>query len=198
MLIKKGKRTRPKTYSLWECDICRKHFEMENSDAREAVNKESEKTCSKECLFIWRKIKGARNVLNWCEKNPLHLMTKGCGITTDGYVWIYKKGNHNNQIKLHRYLMEIKLNRQILPSEIVHHIDGIKLNNVIENLQLTTISEHNKIHKTLNRENRKDAWSDNELKDVLLLSRQDFCKTYPRTNNAYFKKRNTIKLGNVL
>lgn len=45
--------------------------------------------------------------------------------------------------------MEAHLDRKLLPTEIVHHINGDKLDNRIENLQVVTRSEHNKLHNFL-------------------------------------------------
>ena len=42
--------------------------------------------------------------------------------------------------------METHLQRRIEKGEIVHHIDGNKKNNKLENLFLTTVAEHNKLH----------------------------------------------------
>jgi hypothetical protein len=42
--------------------------------------------------------------------------------------------------------METHLQRRIEKGEVVHHIDGDKRNNKLENLFLTTIAEHNKLH----------------------------------------------------
>lgn len=46
----------------------------------------------------------------------------------------------------HRLIMELKLGRKLLRNEIVHHIDGNKHNNNIDNLELITQSEHIKKH----------------------------------------------------
>ncbi len=57
------------------------------------------------------------------------------------------KSNHG-WIEEHRYVMEQQLNRRLLPSEIVHHIDHDHNNNVISNLEITTRSEHARHHMT--------------------------------------------------
>ena len=46
----------------------------------------------------------------------------------------------------HRYVMEQKLGRKLLRTEIVHHIDGNKLNNNPDNLELMTLVEHTRMH----------------------------------------------------
>lgn len=56
----------------------------------------------------------------------------------------YKKlhGRHE-----HRRVMEAYLGRILNRNEIVHHIDGNKHNNSVENLIVVTQSEHCKLHK---------------------------------------------------
>ena len=50
----------------------------------------------------------------------------------------------------HRYIMEQHLGRQLARDEVVHHKDGDKSNNEIENLELMSLSEHARQHQTGN------------------------------------------------
>ena len=65
-------------------------------------------------------------------------------INGDGYKMI---GKRNNRKPEHRLVMEKYLGRELSPNEIVHHIDGNKLNNDISNLVLTNRASHLKIHR---------------------------------------------------
>lgn len=57
----------------------------------------------------------------------------------------------NGRTTLHRYKYEKKFG-VILPSFYLHHIDGNKLNNNLNNLMLVSPKEHTLIHKALKRE----------------------------------------------
>jgi len=46
----------------------------------------------------------------------------------------------------YRYLMEQKLGRLLRPGEVVHHINGDRLDDRIENLELMTDKEHSRMH----------------------------------------------------
>lgn len=101
--------------------------------------------------------KGSKH-LGWCRpcmykvrnrrlKEGIHEV-----IGKDGYVYLRGEGvfNHPNKrtdgLPKHRYVMSQHIGRPLLPSEVVHHKDGNKLNNNIENLEILSTSQHGKTH----------------------------------------------------
>ena len=56
-------------------------------------------------------------------------------------------GKSNNRQYEHREVMEKHLERKLTSREVVHHIDGDKLNNDIDNLVITNRADHMDIHR---------------------------------------------------
>ncbi len=84
-----------------------------------------------------------------------HPNWKGGRRMTDGY-WdikiseedpFHSMGNKNGYIREHRLVMAKHLKRLLLPEEIVHHLNGVRVDNRIENLALTDRGIHE--HQTL-------------------------------------------------
>lgn len=67
-----------------------------------------------------------------------------------GYFYLRKPdhpfANSDGYIAEHRVVMEKHLGRYLYAGEAVHHINGNKADNRIENLKVLTHSEHTKLH----------------------------------------------------
>lgn len=73
---------------------------------------------------------------------PFRVSGGGC-VEKNGYRTISvleteadKRGRKSRQVLEHRHIMQQSLGRPLLPGETVHHIDGDRLNNMLENLEL--------------------------------------------------------------
>lgn len=69
----------------------------------------------------------------------------------NGYFEVYVRKTHpyrpdKDWVRQHIIITENHIGRKLLDDEVVHHIDGNKLNNDIQNLDICTVSEHNNCH----------------------------------------------------
>lgn len=87
------------------------------------------------------------------QKISKQLSMSGIGakkIRSDGYVYIFfpdhPKSSKDGFIMEHILVMECAIGRWIRPDECVHHINHIRNDNRLQNLQLMTRSEHMRMH----------------------------------------------------
>ena len=150
-----------KKYITLICKICKKKFDIYENDHR--IKNKKNIYCSKKCSDDALK-KGKIVKCKYCEKEFYSTRNEFC---SKKCVYEYKKKNYNHKtyiengyevkyiknynkkgnVKVHRYVMEQYLDRKLRPDEVVHHIDGNKLNNNIENLKIMTRGEHSKLHR---------------------------------------------------
>lgn len=97
--------------------------------------------CSPACHEQWlTKTKGRFGVNNFCWKG-------GVSESSQGYLMI-THGKHARKFKYqHRQVMEEYLGRPLESHEIVHHVNGDKKDNRIENLEIMTRAEHIQHHR---------------------------------------------------
>ena len=96
------------------------------------------------------------------HKNP---NWKGGSITKEGYVLIWSPEHPfpscvNNGVKYvyeHRLVMEKCIGRYLTSEEYVHHLNENKSDNRIDNLEITSQSEHSKTHAIKKYKNKTSA-----------------------------------------
>ena len=116
-----------------ECIFCHKTFSGLKSVLKD------QKLCSLQCTNKYKVgLNSGDRAYNW----------KGGKVLNKGYIEIRlssfeRARRHKVRMPEHRLVMEKHLRRRLMSKEVVHHINGDKLDNRIENLKLFgSISEH--------------------------------------------------------
>jgi hypothetical protein len=113
---------------LRRCQICGKTFHKPKS----VIDKGWAKYCSIKCRGMARRFRGQRRIHSqgYIELYlPDHSMARGAGYVFE-----------------HRLVMAKHLGRDLTSQEIVHHKNGNKQDNHLENLELTTRAAHMATH----------------------------------------------------
>ena len=91
-------------------------------------------------------VKTTKTGMNFCSRECHSRSQYVHGLNTAGYKIIRVAGK---QVYEHRWVVEQVLGRVLLPSEHVHHINGDKADNRIENLVVLEESTHHREHALL-------------------------------------------------
>lgn len=129
------------------CQQCKQIFKKTFTDSYDYfINRR--KYCSSSCMATAQKGKSVspatqfKKGQGWGDKNPS--WTGGRHKTTQGYITVLV-GVKKYQLE-HRYVMEKHLGRKLLSSEHVHHLNGDKIDNRLENLSLLDRKVHGRAH----------------------------------------------------
>lgn len=136
--------------------------------------------CSHKCQGIYNyKNEICKPPINrmFAKKNPRFISGK---YKSNGYFIL---SNFGKRIPEHRYIIENNIGRKLLTNEVVHHKNGDKTDNRIENLEVMTRSEH----KALRHPTRSN------------ISMYDYCKTCGKWIHKDNKKQLccSIKCGQI-
>lgn len=128
----------------------------------------------------------------------------GRKIDRDGYVLVsappghpharLRADRHTGVIYEHRLLMEQKLNRFLLPSEVVDHIDGLRLHNHPDNLRLF---ESNSRHLKATITGQMPRWSE-EGKERMSLPFDQRAGLQPLNKYDQMKRQGDARLRQIL
>lgn len=128
-----------------QCLRCAKEFFKSNDGSYRQFD--GRKFCSRTCSLKSRK--GEKRINSSKEK---HHQWKGGKIKRNvGYVLLHRPEHpfcqSHGYVLEHRLIMEKHLGRYLHPKEVIHHMNGIKDDNRLENLELIKDqSEHAKHH----------------------------------------------------
>jgi len=158
------------------CNLCQNEIKRENF--RGTWEWQRSKYCSKSCYLLAHKQKTETRVCPNCQttfeiqkSSKQKICTQSCAykgnrkygtkyITTQGYVAIKthsERADSSGYGLEHRVLMEKQTGKFLSTNEQVHHINGIKTDNRIENLIVLTNAEHQRKHYKYEQLNNPEA-----------------------------------------
>ena len=105
---------------------------------------------------------------------------------------------NGKHIDEHRLVMEQYLKRKLNKNEIVHHKDGDKSNNNIDNLEVMSLSDHSRLHQLGNhksldtkekiKQNTEKLWKDSNFDSI-----KKSVSAYDSTTGEFVKTFSSIR-----
>lgn len=132
-VIKNNKRLQKSIYCITKCSECGKDIWVRWDLAQ---NKDLDNFVCNHCLWS----KNAKKNLHTKEADEKASQSRYNKCDSGRYH--QKNGQYE-----HRAIMEEHLGRKLTKNEIVHHKDGDKHNNSIDNLQIMSRQEHSRMHR---------------------------------------------------
>jgi hypothetical protein len=115
--------------------------------------RQNRKLADRQCPQCGAAFKPLRATSRYCSR-PCQWANNGGQNAQLETWWINDKGyvegrvltaQGQRRVKQHRFIMECRLGRLLCPSEDVHHVNGDKADNRIENLELLSHGEHTRV-----------------------------------------------------
>ena len=102
-------------------------------------------TCAKCGIIFYRRV-GRKLSTTCCGRECRAAYQRIGNINVGGYK---RYGINGKQVLEHRLVVEQAIGRKLLPSEIVHHINGKRTDNRLSNLEILSNAEHTRQHRPL-------------------------------------------------
>lgn len=159
-----------------KCFTCGKEFKTTPDRSRRTDRQTCSRICcdkmkgmrrieenQKPCVFCGKMFFAKHKTKKYCglecrkgfDKANRKKVYDDCSVTTDNRYLRLCSGKYKNE-RLHRHIAKKYFGDEAVKGMVVHHIDGNRLNNEIENLQLMTNKEHVSLHSKQQAEKRKE------------------------------------------
>jgi hypothetical protein len=128
------------------CNWCHIQFYVRRFKSKGKFGTFCSRRCAKSCSVRHEDVSHLKPFR--FKKGQVPYNYKGTTEHSGGYLCEFEDGHRQLQ---HRLVVERFIGRKLKRSEVIHHIDGDKTNNSIENLQIMTQSDHIKAHQAQER-----------------------------------------------